>query len=107
MDESGEEKEPGNIRSGTRGGLEDARGEATLTSNHKPQPQDTTLRITIESSEGQEPRDGSRRTGSRRAEERRRRERNPRRVVGRMWKMGETWAKKKKTYLVNKKVLVQ
>ena len=33
------EKEPGNPRSGCRGGTGDAREEATLTSNQSPQPQ--------------------------------------------------------------------
>ena len=37
------EREPGNLRSGNRGGSEDARREVTTTSNRQPQPQDPTL----------------------------------------------------------------
>ena len=35
-----ENKEPGNLRSDYRGGLEDARRQATPTSNQQPHPQD-------------------------------------------------------------------
>ena len=41
-DEGGGEKEPGNLRSGNRGGSEDARRRAAPTSNQQPQPQDPT-----------------------------------------------------------------
>ena len=43
-DEGGGEKEPGNLRSGIRGGSEDARGEATPTSNQQAQPQHLMLK---------------------------------------------------------------
>ena len=40
--EGGGEREPGNLRSGNRGGSEDSRRRATPTSNQQPQPQDPT-----------------------------------------------------------------
>ena len=39
-DEGGGEREPGNLRSGNRGWLKDARRRATRSSNQQPKPQD-------------------------------------------------------------------
>ena len=41
-DEGGGEREPGNLRSGYRGGSEDTRRRTTPICNQQPQPQDST-----------------------------------------------------------------
>ena len=64
-----------------------------VTSNHNRNTRRPSE--TVASFGGPEPRDGRRGTGSAR-EKTRRSARNPRKVIGVMWKMGDTWVEREK-----------
>ena len=97
----------GNLRSGNRGGSEEARRRATPASNEQPQPKNTTpqrdRRIMLRTrAQGQEGEGHDRGEGGK---ETKKRKEPQREAIDAMWETGETWAEIVKS--VDKKVMIQ